>query len=249
MKAMVFAAGLGTRLAPLTDSCPKALIEVGGKPMLERAIENVREAGAESVVVNVHHHSEMIIDFIRSRDFGIPVAVSDESDMLLDTGGGVVKALPMLLDGNGDDDVILYNADIYTDLPLKCLVDAHRATGSDATLLTQDRATSRYLLFDSGGHMRGWRNASTGEVRSPFPPSVTGACVSRAFGGIHVLGMRILRDMADYCPEGKFSITTYYVYACDRMDIRSFTPAPPYDWVDIGRPETLSRARELASRK
>ena len=113
MKAMIFAAGLGTRLAPLTDSCPKALIEVGGKPMLRRVIERLRDAGVGEMVVNVHHHADMIRRYLEENDFGVRVMISDESDMLLDTGGGVARASSLL---EGDESVMLYNADIFTSI-------------------------------------------------------------------------------------------------------------------------------------
>ncbi|MDE6684185.1 MAG: NTP transferase domain-containing protein [Duncaniella sp.] len=151
MKAMIFAAGLGTRLAPLTDTCPKALIQVGDKPMLRRAVERLRDAGVSEIIVNVHHHADMIIDYLAQNDFGIPVKVSDERDALLDTGGGVVKASRMLM---GDEPVILYNADIFTDFPITEMLDAHHRSEADVTLLADNRDTSRYLLFDAEGRMR-----------------------------------------------------------------------------------------------
>ncbi|WP_371136652.1 sugar phosphate nucleotidyltransferase, partial [uncultured Duncaniella sp.] len=122
MKAMIFAAGLGTRLAPLTDSCPKALIEVGGKPMLRRVIERLRDAGVGEMVVNVHHHADMIRRYLEENDFGVRVMISDESDMLLDTGGGVARASILL---EGDEPVMLYNADIFTDFPIAEMVAVH----------------------------------------------------------------------------------------------------------------------------
>lgn len=243
MKAMIFAAGLGTRLAPLTDSCPKALIEVGDRPMLWRVIERLRDAGVSEITVNVHHHARMIKEYLKAHDFGVPIGVSDESDELLDTGGGVVKAAPML---RGDGPVILYNADIYTDFPLEEMVRSHMESGADVTLLADVRDTSRYLLFDSHGRMTGWRNVSTGETRSPFPPDVTDGSRMLAFGGIHIINPCVIDRLVAYRPEGKFSITPFYIDTCNRIDIRAYTPAGPYQWIDIGRPATLARAREIA---
>ena len=242
MKAMIFAAGLGTRLAPLTDSCPKALIEVGGKPMLLRAIERLRDAGVSEIIVNIHHHAAMIRDYIDGNDFGVAVTVSDESDMLLDTGGGVVKAAPLL---RGDGPVILYNGDIFTDFSLVEMVKSHCQSGADVTLLTDDRNTSRYLLFDTAGRMTGWRNVATGEERSPYDRSSLASCRQLAFGGIHVIDPSVIDRLVVYRPEGKFSITPFYIDTCDTLDIRCYTPSESYTWVDIGRPESLARARAL----
>lgn len=246
MNAMIFAAGLGTRLAPLTDTCPKALIDVGGRPMLEQAVAAVRNAGATRIVVNVHHHADMIVDFLAANDLGVEILVSDESERLLDTGGGVVKARELLLDS---EPVILYNADIYTDLSLKDMVDAHIESGADATLLVADRMTSRYLIFDQAGHMVGWTNRSTGEIRSPRALSDMESYRLLAFGGIHVVSPRVISDMADYCPDGKFSITTYYIARCGMFDFHSYIPRSGYKWIDIGKPDSLALARKVAEEK
>lgn len=246
MKAMIFAAGLGTRLAPLTDKCPKALIEVGGRPMLRRAIERLRDAGIDEIVVNVHHHAEMIKDYLSVNNFGVKVLVSDESDCLLDTGGGVVKAASLLGDA---DDVMLYNADIFTDFSIGEMVEAHRHSGADVTLLTDDRKTSRYLLFDKDGLMRGWKNVSTGEIKTPFSAAITGHCALKAFGGIHIIKPHVITMMKEWGESPKFSITSFYIASCDRLAIKSFRPSAPYVWIDIGRPETLRQARELADSK
>lgn len=246
MKAMIFAAGLGTRLAPLTDTCPKALIEVGGRPMLDRAISRVVSAGATEVIVNVHHHAQMIIDFLAGNDFGVPVYVSDESDALLDTGGGVLKASELL---EGTDEILLYNADIFTDLDLSEMLAVHRRSGNDVTLLTSlTRSTSRLLLFDrETERMRGWRNTVSGEIRSPFLPEDLAGCIGEAFGGIHIINTRTVNLMKEWCTDPHFSITPFYIANCNRLVISSYHPSCSYTWVDIGRPETLALARSLVS--
>lgn len=244
MKAMIFAAGLGTRLAPLTDTCPKALIPVGDRPMLQRVIERLRDAGVSEIVVNVHHHAGMIKDYLATHDFGLPVQVSDESDKLLDTGGGVVKAAGLL---RGDGPVMLYNADIYSDFPIGEMIECHRASGADVTLLADWRDTSRYLLFDGRGRMTGWRNVSTGETRSPFDADILADSRPLAFGGVHIINPCVLDRLTEYCPEGKFSITPFYIDTCAALDIRVYTPSCPYNWIDIGRPATLARVRELVA--
>ncbi|WP_286332854.1 nucleotidyltransferase family protein [Duncaniella freteri] len=241
MKAMIFAAGLGTRLAPLTDSCPKALIEVGGKPMLRRVIERLRDAGVGEMVVNVHHHADMIRRYLEENDFGVRVMISDESDMLLDTGGGVARASILL---EGDEPVMLYNADIFTDFPIAEMVAVHERSGADVTLLADSRDTSRYLMFDEAGYMRGWKNVRTGEVRSPFPTEVTDRCRLLAFGGIHIISQSAMRDISGYRPGEKFSITPFYIDRCGVLSIQAYIPTSPYKWIDIGKPETLQQARE-----
>lgn len=244
MKAMIFAAGLGTRLAPLTDTCPKALIPVGDSPMLSRVIVRLRDAGVSEIIVNVHHHAGMIKDYLAAHDFGLPVQVSDESDRLLDTGGGVLKAAPLL---RGDGPVVLYNADIFSDFPIEEMMERHNSSGADITLLADSRDTSRYLLFSPEGRMTGWRNVTTGETRSPFPSETVSDSRPLAFGGVHIINPVVLDMLARYESDGKFSITPFYIDACASLNIRAYTPARPYNWIDIGRPATLARARELAA--
>lgn len=239
MKAMIFAAGLGTRLAPLTDTCPKALIEVGGVPMLGRVLDRVIDAGASEVVVNVHWLAPRIEEYLSSRTWPVTVRVSDESDRLLDTGGGVLKAASML---GGDDEVVLYNADILTDFPLKEMIRTHRASDADATLLTSStRKSSRKLLFDEAGRLRGWRNLTTGELRGTDAPG------EMAFGGVHIISPAVIEALGDYARANgeKFSMTPFYIAMADRLKIQSYEPSEPYRWVDIGKPETLAEARKL----
>ena len=146
MKAMIFAAGLGTRLRPLTDHTPKALVSVAGKPMLERVILRLKEAGFNDITVNIHHFGEQIIEFLRANnDFGITIHLSDERDMLLDTGGGIKKARPFL---DGNEPFLVHNADILSDINLAELYRHHRESNAEATLLVSQRQTSRYLLLD-----------------------------------------------------------------------------------------------------
>ena len=240
---MIFAAGLGTRLGRITETCPKALVEVGGMPMLGSVLRKVAEAGATAAVVNVHHHADMVKEYLQKFSAGIPVEVSDETDLLLDTGGGVAKAAPMLrrmLDA--DRAVLLHNADILTDFPIRPMLEAHIASGADATLLTSSvRESSRQLLFSAEGRLEGWRNCRTGEVKGREAPR------AMAFGGVHIIGTRVLDALEAYsAAHGKvFSITPFYVDNHDSLDIRAYEPEDDYRWIDIGRPESLARAREL----
>lgn len=239
MKAMIFAAGLGTRLRPLTDSMPKALVKVDGTPMLQRVIMNLKNAGCNRILINVHHFPDMIIDFLNSmQNFGIDIAVSDERDKLLDTGGGIVKAGKWL---SGSEPFIVHNADILTDLDLKTIYAHHKSSHADATLLVSDRKTSRYLLFDPQMRMNGWINVSTNEVK---PSGINCDSLNKcAFNGIHVISPSMLPALSAFRGEDTpFSITEFYIDNCRNLDIRGYIPAQPYSWFDIGKPASLAAA-------
>lgn len=198
MKGMIFAAGLGTRLRPLTDHTPKALIPLGGRPMLERVIERMQLAGVTDLTVNVHHHAAQVIDWLQAHPRrGLILHISDERDELLDTGGGLFHARPFLEEGGP---ILVHNADILTDVDLTAIVRYHQASQALATLLVARRSTSRYLLFDSQLRLHGWVNKLTGELRpaglacSIQPSPQAGVCppcsatVSPLRGGGEVVG-------------------------------------------------------------
>lgn len=240
MKAMIFAAGLGTRLRPLTDNRPKALVEVAGVPMLQRVIDNLKRHGFTDIVINVHHFGEQIIDFVESHNrFGINIAISDERDELLDTGGGILHARCLLDDG---EPFLVHNADILTDLNLSELYRHHLDSHADATLLVARRTTSRYLLFDDSQTLKGWTNIKTGETRPEGIP--THELRPLAFGGIHVISPSIFDTLGSYSDQRKFSITPFYVDNCNRLNINGFMPAEDYRWFDIGKLETLRLAEQ-----
>ncbi len=246
MKAMIFAAGLGTRLRPITDTLPKALIEVGGKPMLRHVIDRIISAGITDFVVNIHHHASLLRSYLNSLSLpGVNISISDESDLLLDTGGAIVKAAPML-EGS---DILIHNADILTDFDLSSMMDMHSASGADATLMTAHRDSSRQLLFSPSGRMVGWRNMTTGETRSPYAASAMPPASPLAFGGVHIISPQVINMLKTYRDTIEpFSITPFYIDTCAKIDIRSFTPKGTYHWFDIGRPETLRLAREKFSK-
>ena len=174
MKALLFAAGLGTRLKPWTDFHPKALAPVGGKPMLGRVIEKLKGYGIREFVVNVHHFADQIADYLRQQDnFGTDIILSDESDMLLDTGGGLLYAGRLLGDS---EHVLIHNADILTDFDLGAMQSQACASGAIATLLVKERRTQRYLAFDSAGLMRGWRNLPPDKYVPTEPILTVAAC-------------------------------------------------------------------------
>ena len=240
---MVFAAGFGTRLRPLTDSVPKALVELGGVAMLERVLTRMKSCGIGEAVVNVHHFADKVRDFLREHDdFGMRLHISDESGMLLDTGGGVAAAADWL---SGDEPVLLHNADIYTDVDFVEMLRVHEASGADATLLTGHRATSRYLLFDKNMRMHGWTDIRSGRVR-PERLDISGL-ETMAFGGVHIVSPRLVEDICRYGRDnGKnvFSITDYYIESCGRMYIKGWCQPAGTNWHDIGTLDKLRRAEE-----
>lgn len=240
MKALVFAAGLGTRLKPFTLEHPKALVPVGGVPMLQRVICKLRDAGVDTIVVNVHHFADQIIDFIKDNDnFGVNIHISDESDLLLDTGGGMLKARKWL---DGDEPFIVHNADILTDFDITDMVHAFENSKADATLLVAPRKTSRYLYFDS--RLRGWANISTGATApAGFVPN--DKLTPLAFGGVHVVSPRIFDALEDYASEPVFSIVPFYVAMANRLNITPFVQPQGSIWLDVGKPESLLQANQL----
>jgi NDP-sugar pyrophosphorylase family protein len=159
MKALIFAAGLGTRLRPMTDDRPKAMVEIAGKPMLQHVIERVAAAGFDDITINIHHYGQMIIDFVESHDnFGLNLHISDERGLLLDTGGGILKARQWL---DGDEPFLVHNTDIITTLDLKAFYDYHVEHDALATILVKERKTQRYFLFDENDRLCGWTNKAT----------------------------------------------------------------------------------------
>lgn len=243
MKAMVFAAGLGTRLKPLTDTKPKALVSVGGIPMIQHVIMRLKEAGVSEIVVNVHHFADMIVDFLHANsNFGCDIHISDESRLLLDTGGGILHAQQWL---DGSEPFIVHNADIITDLNLRSMYEKHLMTGADASLLVADRQTSRYLLFDDTNRLCGWINRNTGETRPDgfvFDPS---QYKSLAFGGIHIVSPSIFSTLTQYSADEVFSIIPYYLSQCKNLKFMAYVPGTAYRWCDIGKPTTLQLAEQI----
>ena len=185
MKALIFAAGLGTRLRPITDTIPKALVPVADVPMLSRVLCKLRDAGIGSFVVNVHHFADQIEKYLADNDFGVPVAVSREPDGPLETGGGIKRAAPLLASPEGR--FLVHNVDILSDLDLPSFLRQDDPE-SLAPLLLTDAPADRYLLFDEGMRLRGWTNVRTGEVKSPFLPDFDPAdCRRYSFCGIHIV--------------------------------------------------------------
>ena len=238
---MIFAAGLGTRLKPLTDHTPKALIPVGGIPMLQRVILKLKEAGFTELVINIHHFGEQIIEFLQANEnFGVTVHISDERDELLDTGGGIKKAAPFF---SGSEPFLVHNVDILSDIDLKALYDYHLHSTNDATLLASHRQTARYLLYNKEERLCGWINKQTLQTKPEGFVYRPGEYEEVAFSGIHVISPSLFRYM-DERRTGKFSITDFYLQVCNEARIGGYI-APRLHLIDIGKPETLALAEKL----
>ncbi len=235
---MIFAAGLGTRLKPLTDHMPKALVPVSGKPMLEHVIEKLKAAGFDEIVINVHHFANQIIDFLKEKNnFGITIHISDETDFLLDTGGGIKKAAPYF-----DEPFLIHNVDILSNTDLKALYNYHLQSGNDATLLVSPRQTTRYLLFNSDRRLCGWINKDTLQTKPEgfiYQPNVQ---KEYAFSGIHIISPGLFKYM-DKKWNGKFSIMDFYLQLCQEAMIGGYIKED-LQLIDIGKPETLAKAEE-----
>jgi NDP-sugar pyrophosphorylase family protein len=244
MKAMVLAAGLGTRLRPLTDDRPKALVEVAGRTMLEITLTRLRSFGIHDVIINVHHFSELVLQYLRSHDnFGMRIAVSEEQ-RLLDTGGGLKKAAYFLSESsNLAEPFILHNVDVISTIDLRRMVRFHRENQALATLAVQERETSRYLVFDEQLQLcgrRAGRERETELVRSsPHTHPL-------AFSGIHVISPRLLGMMTE---EGVFSIVTSYLRLAGQGEKILAFRADEYYWRDLGKPENVRQAaRDLTEK-
>jgi NDP-sugar pyrophosphorylase family protein len=237
MKAMILAAGLGTRLRPLTNDRPKALVEVGGKTLLAITLLRLRSAGVSEVIINVHHFADMVVDYLRTHhNFHLRIEISRE-DLLLDTGGGLKKAGWFFLE-EPDEPFILHNVDVLSDIDLARMLKAHRETGALATLAVHDRPTSRYLLFDDQMCLCGRRAGPEGISEMARTVERSQAL---AFSGIHIISPRLLSMIAE---EGVFSIIPVYLrLAAQGEKIHGFR-ADEYYWIDLGKPENIARANE-----
>ena len=241
MKAMVFAAGLGTRLRPLTNDRPKALVTVAGRTMLEIALAHLRHFGVTEVIVNTHHFGEMIREYLQAnRNFGMRIEVSSEED-LLDTGGGLKKAAWFFLEGEGavaQSPFILHNVDVISTIDLARMMQFHTEQHALATLAVQDRETKRYLLFDQNSMLCGRRAGHDGE---PEMARSTPAVQALAFCGVHVLSPQIFAMMKE---GGAFSIIDAYLNLAAQGEKIAAFRADAYRWRDLGRPEAVAQAAQ-----
>jgi NDP-sugar pyrophosphorylase family protein len=243
MRAMILAAGLGTRLRPLTDDRPKALVEVAGHTLLEIALRRLREFGIRDVIVNVHHFADLVVDYLKkNNDFGMRIEISREV-VLLDTGGGLQKAAWFFLKGAGaEEPFLLHNVDVLSTIDFGRMVDFHKQNQALATLAVQERETSRPLLFDEDNQLCGRRtvqNLTLEMVRPSQNPQVL------AFSGVHIISPRLLESLSG---DGAFSIITSYLSLAGKgQKILAFR-ADDYYWLDLGRPENVMQATEDVGR-
>lgn len=235
MQVFIPAAGLGTRLLPLTEHLPKALVEVDGEPLLQIAINTLVEQGVTRVVVNIHHFSDLVRDYLSSRNWGVEVLISDESEQLLDTGGGLKHASSLFLP---DEPILIHNVDVLSRINFYEMLHCHRQNRNFATLCVSKRNTSRNLLFDDSNALIGWLNRNSGETIWAAAP------VSHyhpfAFSGIAILEPAFL-DLLPPCDK-PYPIIPAYLEVAKTHRI-SFFPHQPSDWLDVGTPQTLSQAQ------
>ncbi len=235
MQAMIFAAGLGTRLAPLTDNKPKALVNFLGKTMIENAAAKLVAEGCNRLIINVHHFADKMCEFIKTHDFNAEVLISDESDFLLDTGGGILKAQELL---KNEENTILYNVDIASNIDINALYDFHKKNSCIATLAVKDRQSTRKLIFNDDNQLCGWKNYTSGEekISRSFDSKLA---KEYAFSGVSVISREIFSKITE---QGKFSITNLFLRLAATERICGFLHSE--FWADLGTKEKLEKAEK-----
>jgi NDP-sugar pyrophosphorylase family protein len=237
MKAMILAAGLGTRLKPFTDQHPKALAKVNGKTILQRNVEYLASFGIKDVIVNVHHFADQIIHYIKQNNgFGSNISISDERDEVLETGGGIKKA-SSFFEKNPEPFVVI-NVDILTDMSLNKMIFQHQQNDPLATLAVTSRTTSRYFLFDESNHLCGWKNEKTGEQKISRKAE---KYIQKAFSGIHIISPEIFPLIK---MQGKFSMIDVYLELAKANIIEAFDHSTS-KLIDVGKPESVLKAEEM----
>jgi len=238
VKALLFAAGLGTRLKEHTQDKPKAMVYLAGKPLIQHAIEHLKKYGITDITINVFHFAEQVISYLNENNsFGIDIHISDERDQLLDTGGGLKKAGIFL---KGNEPILIYNVDVISNLDLNVLLKYHQEQKALATLVVRSRETSRYLMFNQNLQLAGWKNFSDGETRISRPEFFADA-QPLAFSGIHLVQPELLELITE---EGKFPIMDLYLRLAKDHSIKAFIDQSDL-WMDLGKPDQLLAAEKL----
>jgi NDP-sugar pyrophosphorylase family protein len=235
MKAILFAAGLGTRIQSVSKGLPKALLDVNGMTLVDHAISYLIDNRVDEIIINVHHQSDLVVKHLESNRYNCNIIISDETNKLLDTGGGLLKAKEHL---KNEDCFIAYNVDILTNLDLKQMAEIHKSKNDTlATLAVRDRSTSRYLLFDKQLKMIGWENRNSGERILHTKEDYLNAF---AFSGIHIISNKIF-DLLERTNQEVFSITKSYIELSENNNINAYNHTNDY-WFDVGKPETYQQA-------
>ena len=240
MVGMIFAAGLGTRLKPLTDTMPKALVPLAGKPLLQWQVEKLRDAGITDIIVNVHHFPDMIIDTIRQNEgWGCDIMISDERDQLLDTGGGLRKITPLRLSPQGErvnEPILACNVDILSNIDIPSLIARYEESGI-SQLVVSDRQTQRYLCFDVQNQLCGWTNMATGELKGTDGRHL-------AFSGMQILSPEVLARLKEM-QESKFSMIDFYLKVMGEVELKAYVPKD-YRMMDVGKIDQIEEAERFA---
>lgn len=236
---MIFAAGLGTRLKPLTDTMPKALVPVHGEALLHHVIYKLQSSGFDDFVINIHHFADQIRQYLEvHHSFGAKISLSEEQPLLLETGGGILHAKDLLLAGEEDAaPFLVHNVDILSDLDLGWFVGQWRDDAL-AVLLVSERKTQRYLLFDDDMRLVGWTNIATGEVRTPYESLDVSQCRMYAFSGIHLISNHVFKVMEDEGMPERFPIMDFYLKIASRYPVYGAVPEH-LNMVDVGKVDTL----------
>lgn len=242
MKSLIFAAGLGTRLKPITDNIPKALLPIHGSTLLDIVIEKMKICGIDDIVVNVHHFSQQIKDHIATHYPNSGISISDETEKLLDTGGGLKKVLNANQQTSKTEYILVHNVDILSNVDIKALYNKVVDTDCDVILLVSERKTQRYLLFDDEMRMKGWTNISTGEVKPKMTTEEVNRYHKYAFAGIQIVNTKILNAMQTM-PD-KFAIMDFYINNCKELNIKGYVQAN-FKMMDVGKIDMLSDAEQF----
>ena len=233
---MIFAAGLGTRLKPLTDTMPKALVPLAGKSLLQWQVEKLRDAGITDIIVNVHHFPDRIIEAVRANEgWNCTISISDERDQLLDTGGGLKKIKNEKL-RIINEPVLACNVDILSNMDMRALVRAYEKKGV-SQLVVSERKTQRYLCFDEQDQLCGWTNIATGELKGKDGRHL-------AFSGLQILSPEVLALLQHY-PKEKFSLIEFYLYCMNEVPLQAYVPSD-YRMMDVGKIDQIDQAERFA---
>ena len=235
MQAMIFAAGLGTRLKPITNEIPKALVNIGGQTLLERTVNTLESAGFNNIVINVHHFASQIKNYlVEKQNFGLNIKISDETQHLLNTGGGLKAAASLF---NDEEPILIHNVDIVSNVNLKHLYHLPSTLNAEAVLLVSKRKTKRYLLFNEDMNLCGWINTETNEIKTPYPSLDIHKC-------IHVFSPTLFSLMNSFPDE--FGIIDFYLKVCNKVNIKGYIQ-DDLQLIDVGKFETLDQAEQFIS--